>query len=76
MLNIVWNPLDDIWENGFLHAVRYAETADINAVKPSYCSLDGYKLGECLREQKRQYPSGKFGAKRQARLENIGVYFQ
>lgn len=76
MLNIVWNPLDDIWENGFSHAVRYAETADINAVKPSYCSPDGYKLGEWLRGQKRQYPKGKLGAERQARLENIGVYFQ
>ena len=75
-LHMVWNPLDDIWENGFSHAVRYAETADINAVKPSYCSPDGYKLGEWLRGQKRQYPKGKLGAERQARLENIGMYFQ
>lgn len=75
-LHMVWNPLDDIWENGFSHAVRYAEIADINAVKPSYCSPDGYKLGEWLRGQKRQYPKGKLGAERQARLENIGVYFQ
>ena len=75
-LHMVWNPFDDIWENGFSHAVKYAETADINAVKPSYCSPDGYKLGEWLRGQKRQYPKGKLGAERQARLENIGVYFQ
>ena len=73
---MVWNPFDDIWENGFSHAVKYAETADINAVKPSYCSPDGYKLGEWLRGQKRQYPKGKLGPERQARLENIGVYFQ
>ena len=76
MLNIIWNPVDDIWENGFSHAVKYAETADINAVKPSYCSPDGYKLGEWLRGQKRQYPKGKLGAERQARLENIGMFFQ
>ena len=75
-LNFVWNPLDELWEIGFLHAARYSEIGDINAVKQTYCTPDGYKLGEWLRSQKRQYPKGKLDAERLQRLENIGVYFQ
>ena len=75
-LNFVWNPLDELWEVGFLHAVRYSEVGDINAVKQTYCTPDGYKLGEWLRGQKRQYPKGKLDAERLQRLENICVYFQ
>ena len=39
---------------------------------------EGYKLDRLIIAQraKRQYPKGKLGAERQARLENIGVYFQ
>lgn len=76
IVNDKFKIIDEVWENGFLHAIRYAETADINSVKQSYCSPDGYKLGEWLRGQKRQYPKGKLGAERQARLENIGMFFQ
>ena len=75
-INIVWNPLDELWEKGFMHAKQYAETAEINSIKASYCSPDGYKLGEWLRGQKRQYPKGTLGRERQTRLENIGVSFQ
>lgn len=75
-IGIVWNPLDELWEIGFSHAAKYSKTGDINSVKQTYRTPDGYKLGEWLRGQKRQYPKGKLDAERQERLENIGMYFQ
>lgn len=53
----------------------YRENGDLLPPQ-SFVTEDGYKLGEWFRDQKRQYPKGKLGAERQARLENIGVYFQ
>lgn len=74
-IGMLWQRDVSRWDDGFLHAIRYAEKADINGVKASYCSPDSYKLGEWLRGQKRQFLKGKLDSERQSRLENIGMFF-
>ncbi len=71
-LGVVWDPNQQLWLRGYIHAESYyQEHGDISTGK-DYVSDDGYRLGQWLVHQRQDYKAGKMKADRVEMLKRIG----
>ena len=77
-LGMVWDPLEQAWEESFRQLEAYkAEHGDC-LVPVSYETADGFKLGGWVSEQRMKY-QGKNGGltpEQQSRLEELGMVWK
>jgi hypothetical protein len=66
----IWDALSDKWEEGFKRLLRYIECHG-DARVPQSCTVDGYKLGQWVSNQRARQAKGKLDANRQQRLQNL-----
>lgn len=71
-LGVVWNPIQQLWLRGYTHAEQYYQEHDNLKVAKDYVCADGYRLGQWLVKQKRDYKSGQMKADRAELLRRIG----
>ena len=65
-----WDPYADQWEEGFRRLLGYAEHHG-HARVPNSHTVDGFKLGHWVSNQRRNYAKGMLEADRQRRLEHL-----
>ena len=65
-----WDPFADMWEEGFSRLRHYVERHGGSRVPRSY-TVDGYKLGDWVINQRAAHTRGSLGADRQRRLESV-----
>jgi hypothetical protein len=75
-IGMVWNRLEEQWNEGYDHAKQYFQEHQALAVPQNYCCPDGYHLGDWLQTQKRMFRQGSLQQKRQFLLEELGVRFE
>ena len=76
-LGMVWeDKYTMLWEKGFSEAVRYREIFGDLDVPASYRTVDGYKLGGWISDQREKYLAGKMPEARIKRLESIGMIWK
>ncbi len=71
-MGIIWNPLDDQWENGFSHALDYYKQNGHLYVMARYICLDGFQLGTWLGHQRQYRKKGTLSEARINRLNSLG----
>lgn len=71
-LGVVWDPIQQLWLRGYTHAEQYYREHDNLKVVKDYVCTDGYRLGQWLVKQKRDYKSGQMKADRAELLRRIG----
>ena len=65
-----WNPVPDRWEEGFSRLQHYVDRNGHARVPVSY-TLDGYKLGQFVGNQRQSHGKGTLDADRQQRLQDL-----
>ena len=68
-LNLVWDPFATQWEEGFAHLTAYVEAEGHTRVPSSYCTADGYRLGQWVSGQRSTKDT--MSADRRQRLEAV-----
>jgi hypothetical protein len=74
-IGMVWNRLEEQWNEGYNHAKQYFQENQTLAVPQNYCCPDGYHLGDWLQTQKKMFRQGSLQERRQVLLEELGVRF-
>jgi superfamily II DNA or RNA helicase len=69
----IWDPHADQWEQGFNRLVAYAESHGHTRV-PQGHTVDGYRLGAWVAQQRSKHTQGTLGVDRQGRLENLPTW--
>jgi superfamily II DNA or RNA helicase len=70
LLGWTWDILAQRWEEGFSHLLRYVNQHGHPLVPQSY-TVDGYRLGSWLNEQRQTFREGKLDPDRKRRLEEL-----
>jgi superfamily II DNA or RNA helicase len=65
-----WNPYADKWEEGFRQLLNYVDLYG-DALVPNSFTVDGYKLGKWVVEQRANHAEGALDADRERRLEAV-----
>ena len=68
--NWTWDPIADLWEEGFNQLRKYVAHQGNARVPQSYV-LDGYRLGTWINTQRANYREGKLTVDRQQLLESM-----
>jgi superfamily II DNA or RNA helicase len=66
----VWNALEARWEEGFRFVSEYIVEHQSANVPREY-NVDGFRVGQWVREQRRVFGEGKMNEERQKRLESL-----
>lgn len=72
-IGMVWEPQEERWQQGYIHAAAYCRAFGPIPVAQTYRSPDGFALGEWMRNQQRQFLRGSLEPKRQALLQELGL---
>lgn len=72
-LNIVWDYSDQLWHDGYRHAVEYnREYGDLN-MKSAYICHDGFKLASWIQNKRTAYKKGRLSHEKIVSLEKLGM---
>lgn len=72
-LNIVWDHSDQLWHDGYRHAVEYyREYGDLN-MKSAYICHDGFKLASWIQNKRTAYKKGRLSHEKIVSLEKLGM---
>lgn len=72
-LNMIWNPSEASWNEGYEHAARYHNNfGDLNIPLTFVCD-DGYSLGAWIGNQRTRHRTGKLTAEREKLLNELGM---
>jgi hypothetical protein len=66
-----WDPISDLWEEGFQHAQEYARLNGHTAVPQLHVADDGYPLGSWVATQRYAYRNNALPANRAPRLQDL-----
>lgn len=72
-IGMVWSPYEQQWNVGYEHAKQFYKANGNVDMSASYVTVDGYRLGEWLRSQKRSYQKGTLETHRIEKLKNVGL---
>ncbi len=70
-VGFVPDPYEEAWERGYDHAKAYYALYGHLQMPDSYCTEDGYPLGDWLRAQRRAEQAGKLKEDRRSRLNAL-----
>ena len=72
-LHIVWDYSDQLWHDGYRHAVEYnREYGDLN-MKSAYICHDGFKLASWIQNKRTAYKKGRLSHEKIVSLEKLGM---
>jgi hypothetical protein len=66
-----WDPITDLWEEGFRHAQEYAKLIGHTNVPQPHVADDGYPLGSWVSTQRSAYRKNALPANRVQRLKDL-----
>ena len=72
-LNMIWNPTDARWKEGYEHAVQYSCAHGNLNIPLTFICDDGYMLGSWIANQRTRHRTGKLAEDRIKLLESLGM---
>jgi len=66
-----WDPVADMWTDGYDRLVKYVEQHGTSRVERPYVEDDGYRLGDWVKTQRVNQRNGSLGSERAARLAKL-----
>ena len=71
-IGVVWDPIQQLWLRGYAHAEKYYQEHGGLKTGKDYVCDDGYRLGQWLVHQRKEYKAGRMKADRIEMLRRVG----
>jgi len=72
-VGFTWNSNDEKWERGFKALRLFRNDHGHCLVPKEYVSADGYRLGQWVRVQRREWRTGRLSSDRAKKLDSVGL---